>query len=122
MTSKTKIEKKLRRKQNPVLAKLIISLKKQKNKFWIDIANLLASPKRSSVEVNIVKINKNSKPNDIVLVPGKILSEGSLEHELTIAFFNASKKAREKLKKSKIITIEQLAKQNPEARGVKVVV
>lgn len=122
MTSKTKIEKKLRKKENPELAKLIISLKKQKNKFWLDIANLLASPKRKSIEVNIIKINKNSKPNDIVIVPGKILSEGSLEHELTIAYSNASEKAKEKLKKAKIISIEQLAKQNPEARGVKVIV
>lgn len=121
MISKTKIDKRLRRK-NPNLAKTIILLKKQKKPIWLIIAKLLSNPKRKSVAVNISKINKLTKENDIVVVPGKILSDGTLEKPLTIVALSYSEKTKEKLKKAKLITIEKLLKENPKATGVKIII
>lgn len=121
MISKTKIDKRLRRK-NPNLAKTIILLKKQKKPIWLIIAKLLSNPKRKSVAVNISKINKLTKENDIVVVPGKILSDGTLEKPLTIVALSYSKKTKEKLKKAKLITVEKLLKENPKATGVKIII
>lgn len=120
--SKTKIEKKLQRKENPELVRLIITLKKQKKPVWLAIANLLASPKRKNIAVNILKIDALTKENDIAVVPGKILAEGSLSHDVTIAAFSVSQAAKEKLKNAKLLTIEQLLKTNPQGRGVKIII
>lgn len=120
--SRTKIDKKLSRKENPALAKLVILLKKQKKPIWITLANLLVRPKRKAVSVNILKINKLTKANDTVVIPGKILSEGTLNHNLTIAAFKFSASAKQALSKSKLITIEELLKQNPQGKGVKIII
>jgi len=122
MISKTRIDNKLERKENPNLRKIIILLKKQKEQFWVSVANMIASPKRKSYSINIHKINKFTKANDKVLVPGKILSEGILDHAITIASFSLSQKAKEKLKNSKIVSIEQLLKENPSGKGIKVII
>lgn len=121
MTSKTKIEKKLRRKEKPSLVRLIILLKKQKKAFWLAVANLLASPKRKSVDVNIEKINRLAKDNETIVVPGKVLSQGELSKNVTIASYNASQSAKEKLK-SNLITIEELLKKNPSAKGARIII
>lgn len=103
--SKTKIEKKARRKTNPRLRELIIRLKKQNN---LEIANLLAIPRRKAVVVNIEKLNKETKPGDKVIVPGKLLGKGEMQHGITIAAYSMSRDARRKLKSCKIVDIQDI--------------
>lgn len=115
-----KIEKKLRRKQNPELVETVIMLKK--NKDWKLLANLVARPKRKQIKKNLDEINKKSKEGDIIVVPGKILGEGNLSKRIRIVAFSFSEKAREKIKKQKgeIRSIKEELKKNPKAEGVKV--
>jgi large subunit ribosomal protein L18e len=67
-------------------------------------------------------------------VPGKVLSAGTLEDSITVAALGFSKKAFEKITasvegkvkskgkgKSKCISIEDLAKDNPKGTGVKII-
>ena len=122
MKSKSKIEKKMRRKDNPELIKTIIMLKKHNSKIWLDTANILSNSRRKNKGVNISKINKLTKANEVIVVPGKILSEGELNHALTIAFLKISGKARDKLKKAELMTIEQLCNKNREGVGVKIII
>lgn len=122
MVSKSKIEKKLLKKENPSLRKEIIMLKKSDHAFWIKVGNLLASPKRQKVSVNIEKINRFTENNDKVIVPGKVLSDGELSHEITLAAFSMSKNAKEKLGKAKIRTIGQMIKENPDGKGIKLII
>ena len=58
---------------------------KQKVKLWKRIANDLEKPTRKRREVNLYKINKYTRNNEIALVPGKVLSLGNLDKKLTIA-------------------------------------
>jgi len=122
MKSKTKIEKRLRKKEHPGLVKLVILLKKQKKPIWLAVAALLVRPKRKNVSVNLSKINKLTKANDVALIPGKLLASGNLEHAVTIAAFSCSKQAKEKSKNAKIISIEELLKQNPQGKNVKIII
>ena len=115
--SKTKLKTKARRKTNPRLIGLIYFLKKQ-SPFWFKVSEYLAKPKRIAIEVNIGKIDRVAKPNSIILVPGKILSDGELTKSLTIAAFSISEKARQKLAKAKIVKIEDLAKENKKGDGI----
>jgi large subunit ribosomal protein L18e len=119
--SKTRIQKKFERKIQPDLIRITLMLKKQKKPFWLAVANLLLKPRRKKVAVNLTKINKLTKANSFVIIPGKVLSSGDLEHNVTIAAFSSSKEAQEKVKaKGKIITIEELLKQNPQGKNVKI--
>ena len=111
------IKKKIRRKSNPELIELVHFLKKQ-SEFWQHVAELLARPKRKTIEVNLNKINKLTKDNSTVVIPGKVLSDGEISKPLTIAAFSFSDAARQKLRNSKLISIDELAKMNKKGEGI----
>lgn len=111
--TKRKIEKRVNYKTNEHKVELIRELKKQKSKFWITIAKYLANSKRKQVEVNLEKLNQLTKSKDIIIVPGKVLGKGNLEHEITLACFKLTDSAKEKMGKSKIVEIKDLLKEKP---------
>ena len=106
--SKTRIENKIRRKSNQQLASLIRSMKKNNQ---LKLASMLGLPKRNAVMINLDKLNKETNADEMVIVPGKILGQGNINHKLTIAAFRFSANAKEKLKKAgcKFVDIEDIA-------------
>ena len=97
---------------NPELKKTIIILKKTKKPIFKKIAESLEKPRRKRIEVNLWKINKYAKDEEIVVVPGKILAYGDMTKKIKISSLNASKKAIEKINKTgKYLTIEELIKE-----------
>jgi len=121
MKSKTKIEKQAERKKRPSLVETILLAKK--NKAWQEVAGFLAAPRRNKVEINLEKIEEASKDGDIIVVPGKVLSQGDISKKIKIVAMSFSEKAREKLLKckSEILTISEEIKKNPEAKGVQII-
>jgi large subunit ribosomal protein L18e len=113
--SKTKIEKRLQGKSNPILVRTIIQLKKTNP----EVAKLLALPKKKAVEFNLESLNNVKE--DKVLVPGKILSSGKLTKKMKIVAWSISEKAEERLKdsKSEFISIVDEMKKNPELKDLK---
>jgi large subunit ribosomal protein L18e len=112
---------------NPERVMLIRLLRKQsreKNaKIWLDIAENLAKPKTRRTAVNLSRISRNTKKKDLVIVPGKILGTGSLNHSLIIASFEVSDKAKKKLKaaKAKHLSIPELMEKNPTGANVRII-
>ena len=112
---------------NPELIQLIRFLKKQSRekeaKIWRTVAKHLAKTKNQRAAVNLSRINRHTKERDVVLVPGKILGAGAMDHSITIAAFNASEKARNKLEraKAKYLSIPELVKTNPKGTEVKII-
>ena len=106
---------------NQHLKKLIRALKelsrKENVKIWKAVAKNLEKSNRIRRKVNLYKINKYTKNNDTVVIPGKVLGIGDLNHKVLIAAFQFSKSAEEK---SKGISIEELMKKNPKGKGIKV--
>lgn len=103
---------------NPLLKKLIIELKKAKKPFYDRVAEELEKPSRQRAEVNLDKINKLTADGDVVIVPGKILGEGTLEHKVTAAAFQFTEGAKDK--NMKIIGIAELIKAHPNGSGIKI--
>ena len=120
MKSKTKILKQTKRKGNKEIVETILSAKSNQN--WYRIAELLSAPKRTHVSINIGEIAEGAKPEDVIVVPGKVLSQGDIDKKLKIVALSFSEKAKEKLSSAgcKISTIIQEIKSNPEAKGVKI--
>jgi large subunit ribosomal protein L18e len=102
--------------------KLIRDLWKSKRRIWKKISKKLSGPRKNRIEANLYRINKKTKENDVIVVPGKILGIGELNHKLTIACLDCSQPARKKIENSgsKIVTIAELLEQNPEGKDVKV--
>lgn len=118
--SKTKIEKQLVKKTNTELVETIIAAKKKEA--WNEVAGILSGPRRKRINLNLDKINSESKDGETVLVPGKVLSQGELHKKIKLVALSFSEKAKEKLLKSKIETLDILdeIKKNPSAKGIKV--
>lgn len=98
----------------------IVSRKTKKN-IWKKIAEILQKPTRHNLNVSIEKINKIAKKNSkkILLVPGKILSQGELEEKTTIVGVNISTKALEKIsKKGKFIYLKDFIKEKVNVKEI----
>ena len=112
---------------NPVLKQLIQELKKvsstDKTGLWKRIAEDLEKSTRSRRAVNLSRINRFTQPKETVIVPGKVLGSGTLDHEITIAAFAFSEGAKERIMKSKgkAITIPELMKQNPKGKDIRII-
>jgi large subunit ribosomal protein L18e len=102
--------------------KLIRDLWQTRRRIWRKISKKMSGPRRNNVEANLYRINKKTKENDVIVVPGKVLGIGDLDHKLTIACLDCSKPAKKKIENSgsKIISIEDLLETNPEGKNVKI--
>ena len=118
--SKTKIEKQLKKKRNPELVKAVILAKK--NSKWLEIASILSGSTRNKIQINLDKIEKNSTPGDIIIIPGKVLSVGNLTKKVRVVALNFSEKAKEKLLKSncEVVLLKNEIENNKEAKGVRI--
>ncbi len=67
-------------------------------KLWRKANRLVDVPTRKRIEVNLSKIDENTKEGDNVLVPGKVLSSGSIKHRVNIAAIEFSQQALRGLK------------------------
>jgi len=111
---------------NPVLLQLIAELKKRSNEqnanIWKRLANDLEKPTRQRRVVNLSVLNRYTKDNDTVVIPGKVLGAGFLGHKLTISAFQFSDGARAKIHKAgaKIIPLLDLSKDNPTGKGIRI--
>jgi large subunit ribosomal protein L18e len=111
---------------NPYLKKLIEELRKKSLELdapiWKDAAKRLGGSRRKKVEVNLVDIERNANENETVLVPGIVLGSGELTKPINVAAWKFSPSAEQKIKKAKgkMMTIEELVKENPKGSGVKI--
>ncbi len=118
--SKTKISKQLERKTNPELVETILLAKKSAS--WLEIASILSGSRRKRININLSDLSKSIESEKIVLIPGKVLSEGEMDKKAKIVALNFSEKAKEKLIKAgcEVSSILEEIKSNPEAKGIKV--
>ncbi|MCW3995345.1 MAG: 50S ribosomal protein L18e [Candidatus Bathyarchaeota archaeon] len=112
---------------NPQLIELISQLRKESKEqqapIWLDVADHLAKSRSRRAAVNLSTINRSTKRADVVVVPGKILASGNLDHSITVASFEASTAAKAKLEsaKAKYLTIQELMAKNPKGSNVKII-
>ena len=112
---------------NTQLGNLIKELKKnaieQNIKLWKRIAFDLEKPTRKRRVVNLARIDRYTREGEIIVVPGKVLASGFLNHKLTIAAQSFSRQAIEKIKKidADYLSIEELLKKNPKGKKVKII-
>jgi large subunit ribosomal protein L18e len=114
------------KKTNPRIYKLISDLKAKSREqnvgIWRDIAERFEKPTKHFAEINLSKINRYSKDNETIIVPGKVLGSGNIDHPVTVAAFNFSMTAEQLIMSAqgKCMSIEQLMQTNPSGKGVRI--
>ncbi len=112
---------------NPELIQLIRFLRKQSREkdagIWLDVAEHLSKPSRQRVAVNLSRINRHTQKGSTIVVPGKILAAGTLNHAVTVAAFSASERAQEKMKaaRAKYLSIPELVEKNPKGSNITII-
>ena len=121
MISKRKLKIRARRKTNPELVETIYLARK--NAGWMEIANALAGSTRKHSAVNLKEIDQKAEIGDTLVIPGKVLSQGSLSKKIKICAFSISEEAKEKLKhtKSEFAPLIEEIKKNPKGEGIKII-
>ena len=109
---------------NPQMQALLSSLQEAGRTvaLWKKLHKDLSRPSRKRSSVNLYKIAKYARDGETVVVPGKILSVGELDKQVTVAAFACSSAAKEKITKAKgtVLSIEELLAKNPKGQKVRV--
>ena len=102
-------------------------LKKKANEndavVWDEVAASLAKSKHKRTVVNISRLNRFTKSQDKVIVPGKVLGAGVIEHPIHVAAFSFSDQSKSKIlnAKGKHYTIEEFVEKNLSGSKVKII-
>ncbi|HIG92715.1 MAG: large subunit ribosomal protein L18e [archaeon GW2011_AR9] len=101
---------------------LELEVKALQSGFWKRVMKDLNKPARQRRTVNIYKIDTFASNGETILVPGKVLSVGTLNKKVDVAAVNFSAEAREKIinAKGKTLTIRELLQQNPQGKKVRI--
>lgn len=95
---------------NEGMRQLIQKLEGSDAKILQAVAENISKSTRNRREVNLGRINQHTEDGEMIIVPGKVLGGGELDHKVTVYALKFSQSAAEKLKKagSSIQTFEQL--------------
>jgi large subunit ribosomal protein L18e len=113
-------------KTNPNLKVIVASLKEKSYTedaaIWKDSAKRLERPTRKTAEVNISDINRYTSPDEVIIVPGKVLGNGTLEHKVDVAAMSFSKSAEEKIATAggESMDILEVLEKNPKGSGIRI--
>lgn len=92
------------------------------SKFWKRVAEDLNKSTRQRRTVNIYKIDRYAQDGETILVPGKVLSVGTLSKKVVVAALHFSQQAKDKIMQAngKVLSIQELLQQNPDAKNVRI--
>lgn len=111
--------------EDPIRKKLIediVKTNKENFSIWNKVKQELSRVRKNRRNVNLWKISKFTKEGDVVVVPGKVLGYGELDHKVTVAAFKFSENAKEKIEKSgRAISILDLMKENKKGSSIKII-
>lgn len=91
----------MRKIRNPVGERIQTMLKNTSkssgSRIWLDASRYLHKSVSRKPRVNIGKLSRLTKKNDVVLIPGKVLGGGTLSHSLTVGAYSFTMSASEKI-------------------------
>ena len=113
-----------KRSDNPIIKETLEKLgkaSKEKNKpFWSNVLEVISSSNSRRPVVNVGKISQLTKENDVVLIPGKILGDGFVDHAVTVGALFMSKSAGKKIMTAggSVLSLVEFVEKYPDGSGV----
>ncbi|MGZ4846567.1 MAG: 50S ribosomal protein L18e [Halobacteriota archaeon] len=115
------------RKTNPELMLQIDAFKaharQHQANIWRDIARRLEAPSNNYAKVNLSRLNRHTNSGDIVVVAGKVLGAGSIDHPISIGAPSFSDSARSKILAvgGTVLSLDEIAHVSPKGSHVKII-
>ena len=112
---------------NIQMVELISDLKKKaiesKENIWKRIACDLEKSTRSRRVVNLSRIDRVTKKDELIIVPGKVLGSGMLNHPVTVAAWSFSDSALDKMKETnaKAMSIQDIMKESAKGKRIRII-
>lgn len=109
---------------NQVVIQMARDLKKASAKnsapIWAKLAEYALKPSIARRNINLHRIGKLTKENDVVVFPGKVLGTGNLPHKITLCSFSISDSAASKILESggSLVSYFDLIEKHPTGKGV----
>lgn len=99
------------------------AFKTSKAPIWRALEEEFVGPRANRREINVRRLAEVTKSDEIIIVPGKVLGTGALDHKLTLCAFSISESAAGKVLTAggKIITFEEMIKEYPDGKGVRII-
>jgi len=87
------------------------------------VADRLSRSRQRRIAVNVSRLNRYTKKGETVVVPGKVLGAGKMDHPIHVAAFAFSDQARQKILKAKgkCLSILELAEKNPKGTDINII-
>ncbi len=106
-----------------VIAELKLLSYKEKVGVWLRVAEDLEKPTRQRRVVNLSHLNLFANDKETLLVCGKVLGTGDLTNKCTIAAWQFSDQAKEKISHAKAnhLTITEVMKKNPKGANIRII-
>ncbi len=103
---------------------LLNALRKAKRPVWSDVAERLRKPRRVRAEITLSRLDKVTTENALVVVPGRIVSTGTVSHKMTVGYLAATKTALVRLKQAGVtaLPLPQFLQKHAQDKGIKIVV
>jgi len=104
-----------------LIKQLEAASRQSKGGIWSRVAIELSRVRKNRRQVNVYKIDKHTADGDFVVVPGKVLGEGCLNHPVNVAAFRFTEGAQKKINAAggKTMSIMELVKSNPEGKSIR---
>ena len=106
--------------QDPEKIKIKRAVRKSKAKIWRTVLERLSHHE----EMNLGRLSKFTSKGQVIIVPGKVLAGGLIDHSITIGAKSFSGPARRKIIRAggRVLTIDGLIEAYPEGKGVRLLV
>lgn len=97
--------------------------KKSKKPIWRALEREISKSRTIRREVNISRLSFATKNEEVVVVPGKVLGSGEMDHKLTVCAFSISNAAVRKITivGGKVLTLNELMDRHPDGKGVRII-
>ena len=107
---------------NDTVRFLKVKARENKAKIWAVTAEQLSRPRNRRAVLDLNHISRASKPDGVVLVPGKVLASGYIGHPVTVGAFQFSHDARSKIEQAggKCIGIKDFVSKYPKGSNVQI--
>lgn len=66
------------------------AFKKNKTSIWRSLEHEISKARSIRREVNISRLSSVTKNDEVIVVPGKVLGSGEMDHKLTVCAFSIS--------------------------------
>jgi large subunit ribosomal protein L18e len=97
--------------------------KKSKAPIWRSLENQLSGPRRNRREINLGRLSEITEKDEVIVIAGKVLGNGSMDHKLTVCSYSFSESAVKKIigAGGKVLYFADLVKEYPDGKGVRII-